>query len=116
MASKTESPSPLRRAYFVHGEIYAESASPFPSTPTPPPMSRNTDVLEHLGPRLREWISTWQSTDRGRCIVVMARSSRSRPDLTARPRDRATTCGRSDIRHTVLSRKCRMMRKASEMH
>ena len=37
MASKTESPSPLRRAYLVHGEIYAESASPFPSTPTPPP-------------------------------------------------------------------------------
>ena len=36
-ASKTESPSPLRRAYLVHGEIYAESASPFPSTPTPPP-------------------------------------------------------------------------------
>jgi hypothetical protein len=81
MASKTESPSPLRRAYFVHGEIYAESASPFPSTPTPPPMSR--DVLEHLGPTLREWINTWQSTDRGRCIVVMARSSRSQPDLTA---------------------------------
>jgi hypothetical protein len=83
MASKTESPSPLRRAYFVHGEIYAESASPFPFTPTPPPMSPNTDVLEHLGPTLREWISTWQSTDRGGCIVVMARSSRSQPDLTA---------------------------------
>lgn len=44
-------------------------------------MSR--DVLEHLGPTLREWINTWQSTDRGRCIVVMARSSRSQPDLTA---------------------------------
>jgi hypothetical protein len=28
-------------------------------------------------------INTWQSTDRGRCIVVMARSSRSQPDLTA---------------------------------
>jgi hypothetical protein len=79
-------------------------------------MSRNTDVLEHLGPTLREWISTWQSTDRGRCIVVIARSSRSQPDLIALSRDRATTCGRSDIRHTVLSGKSRMMRKASEMH
>jgi hypothetical protein len=83
IASKTESPSPLRRAYLVHGEICVESASPFPSTPTPPPMSRNTDVLEHLGPTLRQWISTWQSTDRGRCIVVMARSNRSQPNLTA---------------------------------
>src|SRR5512132_629562 len=25
-------------------------------------MSRNTDVLEHLGPTLRGWISTWQPT------------------------------------------------------
>jgi hypothetical protein len=40
----------LRRAYLLHGEIYAESASPFPSTPTPPPMSRSTDVQSTSGP------------------------------------------------------------------
>jgi hypothetical protein len=79
-------------------------------------MSRNTDVPEHLGPTLREWISTWQSTDRGRCIVSWPGRVGANPDLTALSQGPGHHMRPSDIRHTVLSRKCRMMRKASEMH